>query len=141
MIGMTGRKKIKNFSLHRLKLSDKLQEEWEVIEPDFDKRKLIIATENILNNKITMKQEQHRILAEISPFIDRGDRVYVAGHPALILSVVIVCSIKGAKVYTGLIDMDTKEVIKIEELLFDEKQLDRTFRFDIEHNTTRTLSE
>ena len=128
------KKKLLNLSLHKIELSEELQKEWEVIEPDLDKRKLIIATDNILSGKITMINEQHRLLSELKSVIKRGDNVYVAGHPALILSVAIICSIKGAKLYTGLLNMENKQIIKIEELLFDEKQLNREFRLDIEYS-------
>ena len=127
--------KIKNFSLHPIRLNEELKKEYEIIEPSIDKRRLIIATENILKGKCTMVNEQHRIIGVINDCdcIESGDVIYVAGHPALVLSICIIAQIKGATVVTGMIDLKSKEVIKIEELITNSQELDRKFRLDIEY--------
>lgn len=125
-------KTIKNFSLHPIKLNKQLEKEYEIIEPTVDKRELIIQTEKILNGKSTMANEQHRLIEVINNDIQPGDYVYVAGHPALVLSICIVAHIKGATVITGMIDIK-KEVIKIEELITNSQQLDRKHRLEIEY--------
>lgn len=130
----------KNMTLHRIHLSKELEDSGvKVLEPDefgVDRKKLFIAIRKIENGEITLKQEQHRIIAEITPFIEKGDNIIVAGHPAVVLSVAVVCSIKKAKCFSPILNKEN-EVIRFEELIFDDRILDREFRYDIEHNTTR----
>jgi len=135
VIKMTNKKIIKNFSLHPLELSDELKKEFEVVEPDFNKGHLLIDMKKILNNQYTLVNEQHRIIGAISDanVIERGDIIYVAGMPVIILAVAIIAQIKGAKVVTGMLNMDTKQVIKIEDLLTYYKDLDRKFRYQVEY--------
>jgi hypothetical protein len=125
--------KIKNFSLHPIRLNKELEKQYEIIEPRIDKRKLIIETEKILGGKCTMINEQYRIIGVINDCIESGDVIYVAGHPALVVSICIIAQIKGAMVVTGMIDLKTKEVVKIEELITNSQQLDRKHRLEIEY--------
>lgn len=125
-------KKIKNFSIHPIRLGEDLEKEYEIVEPQIDKKELILDVEGVLEGKCTMADEQKRIIRIINSFIQPGDVVYVAGHPALVLSVTTVAQIKGATVVTGMIDK-SKEVIKIEELI-TYSQLDRKFRLGLEYN-------
>lgn len=125
------KRKIKNFSLHPLKLNNELQKEYEIIEPNLDKKELVIETEDIVQGKCTMGDEQHRIIGIINDSIESGDVLYVAGHPALVLAISTVAQIKGATVVTCMLNQ-SKEVIKIEELITNCNQLDRKHRLELE---------
>jgi len=87
----------KNFTLHRIRLSDNLKEIAKVVEPPIDKSKMIIDVDRI-------DGEFDRILQLVCPYIHTGDKVLVGGHPLLCHIIITACMIKGAIPHMTKID-------------------------------------
>ena len=118
--------KFKNLTLHKITLTEDLQSSVEVVEPDLDKRDLIIDPDNI-------DEEFDRLLNLITPYLQSGDRVITGGHPLLCQAVITACMIKGAVPYMTKID-EFKRVYYLFRVptYFD---MDRKRRLELENTT------
>jgi len=124
---------IKNFTMHEVELNREVMKTWEVENPPFNKMRMILSTDAIIKGKSTTAREQKAIMKKISPYINKGDNILVAGHNTVVTSVEIVAQIKGANVYVGYLHKDSKKIIKIDKKIICPSDISRAERYEIEH--------
>jgi bisphosphoglycerate-dependent phosphoglycerate mutase len=124
---------IKNFTMHEVELNREVMKTWEVENPSFNKMRMILSTDAIIKGKSTTAREQKAIMKKISPYINKGDNILVAGHNTVVTSVEIVAQIKGANVYVGYLHKDSKKIIKIDKKIICPSDISRAERYEIEH--------
>jgi bisphosphoglycerate-dependent phosphoglycerate mutase len=124
---------IKNFTMHEVELNREVMKTWEVENPSFNKMRMILSTDAIIKGKSTTAREQKAIMKKISPYINKGDNILVAGHNTVVTSVEMVAQIKGANVYVGYLHKDSKKIIKIDKKIICPSDISRADRYEIEH--------
>ena len=124
---------IKNFTMHEVELNREVMKTWEVENPSFNKMRMILSTDAIIKGKSTTAREQKAIMKKISPYINKGDNILVAGHNTVVTSVEMVAQIKGANVYVGYLHKDSKKIIKIDKKIICPSDISRAERYEIEH--------
>jgi bisphosphoglycerate-dependent phosphoglycerate mutase len=124
---------IKNFTMHEVELNREVMKTWEVENPPFNKMRMILSTDAIIKGKSTTAREQKAIMKKISPYINKGDNILVAGHNTVVTSVEMVAQIKGANVYVGYLHKDSKKIIKIDKKIICPSDISRAERYEIEH--------
>ena len=124
---------IKNFTMHEVELNREVMKTWEVENPLFNKMRMILSTDAIIKGKSTTAREQKAIMKKISPYINKGDNILVAGHNTVVTLVEMVAQIKGANVYVGYLHKDSKKIIKIDKKIICPSDISRAERYEIEH--------
>jgi len=119
--------------MHEVELNREVMKTWEVENPPFNKMRMILSTDAIIKGKSTTAREQKAIMKKISPYINKGDNILVAGHNTVVTSVEMVAQIKGANVYVGYLHKDSKKIIKIDKKIICPSDISRAERYEIEH--------